>query len=411
MSSSRMYLTPSARLERALKMNLSIYNTVSNLRHCRENKRIRHRCERVHAIDSLKDFPVFAEAVRTFKEESTRAGDTLMWHGNANESLFYGHLKALSEYAGRPYNERDRFLLPAIEHGVAFGTDDNPSLNYPYVHNVVCQGAYRKVRSLETHPHVPIFTVGPYVHYARACYEDSAIDEMRKEAGRTLLVFPAHTFEGSHVDYQKDVFVDDVMIRASTHFDTVLVSAYWHDADDYLFTRFADKGARVVSAGLRSDPSFISRLKTMIALSDMVVGNSLGTNIGYSLYLGKPFVMVDADMTSTDARGDGARNDLFGRAKRLFANAFSAEPDSLQCSQKRELYERYWGGEAVTRPHEDIRALFEIGSDVLQASHGMTSRFARAVDDALRCYERSSARMDERKARLLTEALGVERRA
>ncbi len=393
-----------------LKRNVYVYNAVSEARHHAENKHIRERCERVQAVDPLGDFASFAQAVREFKVESAEAGDPLMWHGIANESLFYGHLRALAEYAGRPYNERDRLLLPAIEHGIAWVADRNPVLERPYVHNLVSQGAYRKGLSIKAG--LPHYVIGPYVRYARLLHTVAEEAAAKEGLGRTVLVFPAHSYEGSSVSYQKAGFVERVMTGLGRDFDTVLVCAYWHDADDELFALFQGEGARVVSAGIRSDPLFISRLKTMLRLSDAVTGNALGTHIGYALAEGRRFYMANWDAPRIDdyanAYSDSQLRSM-GAVEARVRRAFGAESpeggDDL-AAERRDIFRTYWGGEQAVRTPEEVGAMFEIGGDVLGSSRGFSSRFAASAEDALREYGRSTASRDKVKASLLAEALG-----
>lgn len=388
-------------------MNIHSYNLVSNLRHLRANDRIRGRCETIHQIDSIKHFDEFVAAVHEFKVESSRSGDPLMWHGIANESLFYGHLRVLSEYAGRDYDERDRFLLPAIEHGIAWLTNKNVSLERPYVHNTVSQGAYRKSLSYELG--IPHYAIGPYVCYADSWYDDALTERLHCDFGKTALIFPAHSYEGSSVSYEKGKFVSRIMDELSSGFDTVLVSAYWHDADDELFTLFSEAGAKIVSAGIRSDPAFISRLKTMIRLSDVVVGNALGTHIGYALAEGKSFVMTDWDSPEIDDYASGYSKDQLNGIEAVdlrVKKAFSPNrPDRLE---QECIFDTYWGGRGSVRSPEEISAMFGVSRDILHASKGFTNKFASIAADCLIQYKKSPSHIDQMKYELLRDALGKE---
>ena len=88
-----------------------------------------------------------------------------------------------------------------------------------------------------------------------------------------------------------------------------MVSIYWNDVDSDLCELFRKKGAMLASNGFRCDDNFIRRLKAIIQLSDVTLGNDLGSHIGYSIYLGKPHIFVsnhrcevekeDSDMSLT----------------------------------------------------------------------------------------------------------------
>lgn len=398
---------------RVIQQNIFVYSKLVDLANLQRNRRIRGRLEAAQAIDPLRDFNAFGSAVRNLKAESSRTHDALMWSGVGTESLFYGHLKALSEYAGRRYREEDRLLLPAIEHGITWLPDAPVFEGKPYAHCVISQGAYRKAQSVRVgRPH---YVLGPYTAYVDGLLTAQQLEAAKARLGSTALLFPAHTYEGSSVSCRKEEFVEKAMADLSSAYDSVLVSAYWHDADDDLFRMFADAGAVVLSAGLRSDTSFLARLKTMIQLSDVVIGNSLGTHIGYALAEGRPYIMANWGVPPVveDFGGGRAEHEIhaLAQAEDRVEAAFCANSPlvggALTDDQK-DIYEFYWGGEEKTKSPEDVAAVFDISSDILEGSRGFCNRYESTIGDCLAQYEKGAGSENARKARILREALASE---
>jgi len=385
--------------------NIFVKSHVLSLRHYVNNSRVLTITKKASEIDSLRDFDSFRSLVVQLKGHELNEGGTFGTNRLASESLFYGHLKALVEYAGLDYSDRYRLVFPNIEHGIGWLQRVPNNVNQPFVHCAIAQGGYRKKAICSLRRGMPLYTVGPYVHYAPQYYTDSVIEEIKAFLGRTLLIFPAHTYELSDVTYGKERFVDTVMQRWATSFDSVLVSAYWHDADDEVFSLFEKAGARVVSSGLREDPLFISRLKTLITLSDAVAGNALGTHIGYCEYLNKPFYMIDGDAAVIADTGNAFKSEEERQLDEVFRTAsdlYKADGDS---ALRLKFYRRYWGGSDAIKSPEEIRCMIGISEDVLRMSHGVVAEFARVTRSLLEEAGREESDEGIMRYRLLSQAL------
>lgn len=385
--------------------NIYIKNAVSTIRHCANNRHVQKITQQGSDIDSLSDFDSFRAFIVDLKKRELSNGGTFGTRKPAAESLFYGHLKSLIEYAGLSYDERFRLIFPNIEHGIGWLQRVPHNVSQPYVHCAVAQGAYRRRSVYDKRPEMPFYVVGPYIHYASQYYSDDKIRRVRERLGKTLLVFPAHTYELSDVAYGKERFVDSIMQKWACSFDSVLVSAYWHDVDDEVFSLFERAGARVVSSGLREDPLFISRLKTLITLSDAVAGNALGTHIGYCEYLNKPFYMIDGDAAVIADTGNAFKSEEERQLDEVFRTAsdlYKADGDS---ALRLKFYRRYWGGSDAIKSPEEIRCMIGISEDVLRMSHGVVAEFARVTRSLLEEAGREESDEGIMRYRLLSQAL------
>lgn len=141
-----------------------------------------------------------------------------------------------------------------------------------------------------------VIKIGPYIHYADDFLSEDEFYRIKQELGKILLVIPSHSIKGVNVSYDLNNFkkrIDEI----KNEFDTVIVCLYWIDALNKNFVKYySDLGYKIVSAGSINDFYFLSRLKSIIKMSDFVVSNNVGTQIGYVTYLGKPQMIFNQEV-------------------------------------------------------------------------------------------------------------------
>lgn len=200
---------------------------------------------------------------------------------------YYGILQALLSYSGFNAN---RFGLRKhqiyLEHGIVIGSlvrvEDIKNLSAitftysdyreKYISNLIKTNLYK---------------IGPYIHYVDSLLSDEELSRIKLVLGRVLLVFPSHSIGAVGTTFNHRLFCEEIDIKRKGY-DSVIVCMYWKDIENKDYEFYTEKGFKVVTAGHRDDLFFMHRLKSIILLSDMVMSNSLGTHVGYSLFLGKP---------------------------------------------------------------------------------------------------------------------------
>lgn len=329
-------------------------------------------------VDPLLDFHQFKQSVSDYKKRIS-SGSLDVLHRVGSESIQYGHARALLAYAGVKNETASGLLLPYVEHGIAY-TDELPvTICAPYVHLTISQGDYRKGVFRENRPDIPHYCIGPYISYAQSELSDSELLAAKRKLGKTLLVFPSHTYEMSQLSYAREAFVDEIVRLSAKHFDSILVSAYWHDVDDPVFDEFERVGATVVSSGLRGDSKFISRLKSMLMLSDAVAGNGLGTHIGYAYSMKKPFKFIGSGRVEMLDAGHVQKKEELVAIEELFSRAFSSFNPSRQAEmEQRRLVGKYWGDQDLLMEPEEVRAIIENAREVIKISKGFGKKYPKA---------------------------------
>lgn len=355
------------------------------------NRAVNDFTQKVSVVDSLECFEEFHNVIESFKSYYSKGIFSVKTA--YSESLLYGHVQALLSYAGLP--QKDKFYVPLMEHGIQFG-EVIPGYNF----SRIFQGEYLFDKWKKAHPGVPLFAVGPYIHYAQPYYDIELTDKIKQRNGKTLTIFPTHTYELSFCEYNSKAMVDHVMSEVARGFDTVMVCCYWADLDNDVYKFFKEAGAILVSAGFRSDTNFIRRLKTIIELSDSIWGNDLGTFVGYASYLNKPTVLVQSslDRECLDINYEGENWNCLKKAQDVFSRVYAPDKPYLS-NEQYALCEPFWGFGKVRTP-EEIRAIVSINKNIIMGALGNDALISRLAAKYLK-----SKRITDLEYRLLEEAL------
>lgn len=351
-----------SRLISACLSNLYLRDRLIRREYKENNQEMLRWIEIFRSIDSITDINVLSKALLEYSAKKREN----YYFCVGQESLLYGHADALYTYAGKALQKP--LYFPKIEHGINFY--ESPDVfreSYP-VPNYIFQGKYKVDIAEKMGVKAPLHCIGPYIHYAENAYSTQQIEDFKSHAGRTLLVFPSHTYELSQNQYDMKRFVENVVGTYGREYNTILVCAYWLDLDSDVYKLFASYGAKIVSAGVRFDPAFIRRLKTVIALSDTVLVNDIGTNIGYSLYMGKKVIMMPDNLNlKDDSMKSGRLKTTYESNYQSFSEAFSGE----NIESQQYLYRKFWGGEDLLRTPVQIGEMINRSETQIKHSLGM----------------------------------------
>ena len=343
-------------------------------------KLVMHYYAKHVALENLGRTASSRDAVELLSWRATMASKVSfskeVYRGNA----FYGIGRVLREYCGAPHS-----LKACVERGVYFGSYvSNAELERSDLPALVTFGdaRFNHIRSVST---VPVCRIGPYIAYARGFLDARHIAETRAELGKTLLVFPSHSIDFVGKRFDVDDFIAEIeRVKNQMQVKTVLISLYYRDVLEGAASAYEDAGFVVVTNGYREDENFLDRQKTFIELSDFTMSNSVGTHVGYSIYLGKPHYLyeqtcVQVAATKTDAaeyENDFAESSCVEKSEVL--RVFSHYSETIT-SEQREVCEKYWGFSHVLQK-EEMRALFDACERAFESSPSDRQRaLARTV--------------------------------
>lgn len=249
-----------------------------------------------------------------------------------------------------------------FEHGVVFGSLITNNTKMTFASKIVTYGKYRHeiLQSLNK----KIFCVGPFIHYAQGLLDDNSILLVKRNLGKVLTVFPTHSISAVQVEYDISLFCEEIM-RRSVGFDSVLVCLYWKDIHLGRAKIYESYNFKVITAGYYKDSFFLSRLKSIIQLSDMIIANDIGTFLGYCIFLNKPVFLYDQDkkyekgsssfQAEISQRGDEANRTLKQIEKNIYSkfNSFTSEITKDQI----DLCNYIWGFDEI-KSKDELKRIF-----------------------------------------------------
>ncbi|SKB59941.1 hypothetical protein [Dyadobacter psychrophilus] len=243
---------------------------------------------------------------------------------------YYGILFQLLQYSKIDITDSNLPLHEIyLEHGIVIGNlvrADSVNL----AKKTLTYSDYRAQFILEKTGKLPML-IGPYIHYAEGILDQEALSKIKKSLGRVLLVFPSHSIGAVAAEYDKHQFCLEIEKRKAGY-DTVLVCMYWKDAQNGDHDYYQKMGYKLTTAGHRDDLYFLNRLKSIISLADMVISNSTGTHIGYSLFLNKPNFLFKQDVTLVSKSKSGDN---------LLRNHYQTEVKNTKNKDNQQLYDTF----------------------------------------------------------------------
>lgn len=338
--------------------NLKIIDELYQLKNWKHNSIIKKYIDDFQKIDSIQNYHEFKE--KTIKLLNLNYSP-LYLKKLGSESLHYGHLEALGDYCGI---KNISSLGLYFEHGVNFSVTPP---NLEQIKNSVCmfyQSTYKNKYIHNINPNKPVFCIGPIIQYVQGYYSNEYIEKIKKQYGKTVVVYTAHSYEESNIFRNANEFVESILNKIYDDFDTILICVYWNDINDSIYSIFSKYSkVKLVSAGMRFDPNFIKRTKTIIELADVVIGNDIGTYIGYAHFLQKPIRYIDTN----DKINDSKMND--NEIKKMIRNKkkLSTAIKNKEYLKFNNLCEYYWGT-SIKRSNIEIQAMFSLGERILKGS-------------------------------------------
>lgn len=322
-----------------------------------------------------------------------------------NNKPFYSY--NLNETSNRLYgihssifssiNDKNIYF-PSAEHGLIFHNKNWSDTESTLRASCLTFSQFRK-SILQQYYQTPIFCVGPYIHYAQDYYTPTEFERKKEILGKNLLVFPTHSTDDSKITYEQQNFID-IILEYKRNFDSVTICAFWWNIDDPLIKFLKKLGCNIVSAGYREDKKFLSRLKAIIQLSDFTIGDSIGTHIGYCLYLNKPFSYFPnkTDIQYTNLGCDENIRFITYQIdilKKTFIDSKSISPEQLKIANY------YWGFDQI-KSTQQITDIYNINKIITKNCLGFVEKYG---EFSKRLLDTNTNLLTEQQIVLLRESL------
>lgn len=273
---------------------------------------------------------------------------------------YYGH-----EYWLKKYSSFNDPIYGLIEHGVYFGKNKNKVGNEReyLLKNIITFGDYREEMIKEAFPEHNVIKIGPRIAYANTDLE--LLNGLNKESDgeKVLTLFPAH----SSVDHKCRYDVDHLISKAKEIMDErkikiLRVCLKEQDMVNGNADLFKERGCKIVTAGSASI-QFLPRLRAIILSSYITMSNSLGTHLGYCIYLNKPHYLIHQDMCMDGIQNASFNNEVYNTYKneeKIFIEAFDRDNGECITEEQYKLCDFYWGFGYVRKPSELHKLLIDV---------------------------------------------------
>lgn len=279
--------------------------------------------------------------------------------------------KILKEYANFPLDEKIHALF---EHGVQI-TDycEGFFRAHEYEPSIV-PSKYRVEVLKKQKNYNGAYAIGPYIHYSKSLLNSDELNEEKERLGKTLLVFPSHSIEGTLSSFDYEKFCEEID-KYSSEFDSVRICMYYKDVNLKRFKPYEKKGFEIVSAGHFNDYNFMPRLKSIIEASDMTMSNECGSHLGYCIYLNKPHFLFNSHETTYEKEKNGEHAELMIKhANKVQESKINNENvknireyfskfETKITNNQYELINYLWGFDEIKTPEELNNIFMEINNN------------------------------------------------
>lgn len=342
------------------------------------------KADRLDMLSEFAKFQKLTEEVRCISEQQNMI---LAHQGFNSEGRYYGNVQNILKYA--ELDIANIKFVPIVSHQDCYPLY---SVGTQYRSSVIFPGSYFKQEIHKHFPYIPVFSIGPYIHYTKGIYSKEKIEILKKQNGRTLLVYMPHSIENINREFDKKKFIDDILCLYGKSFMKILMCVYWTDANDPICEYAGEKGMTVVSAGFRFDTKFNNRQKSLLELADAVLFGDIGTFISYALLLKKKVGRIEITNNSTisdrEFTADDERriqfNSEYKRYCQDFYNVFSSK---ISLNQKMYQWAEPLSGFKELKTPKEIREIISISEDIIEECEDRLDQYEKAVESVLLRYK------------------------
>lgn len=267
---------------------------------------------------------------------------------------WYGHANNIKIFLGFSRDYKFKFIM---EHGLYINEQVDNIDTETDLPSIVTYSNYRK-GILENYKKY-VFSIGPFIHYAKNLLTDSQISEEKKRLGKSILFFPAHSSSMIGIEYNIINLCKKIK-KIGKDFDSIRVCLYWKDVLLGKHKIYQDFGFECITAGHMLDPLFLPRLKSMINISDLTVSNIASSQVGFCIHLKKPHIIISNHLRlKTSKKWKDRINEIFeSTAYTDIMNEFSKLNFKITPRQKK-LIDTYWGSNCIKTKPELLKIVKE----------------------------------------------------
>lgn len=271
-------------------------------------------------------------------------------------NMMYGMGDVLRRYTG--YSDK---IYCATEHGVPTEREDNTMEYRDNDMPTLLVHSEQRRDFLKEKTDKLMFTIGPsFMPYTEGVYTDFSIKNIRKNLGKTLLVYPQHnndTSEFIEFTRNRDKLIEYVKhIKEVGHFNTVIICLFYIDIERNLQYFYEKEGWIVVSAGKNTNYDFPACFKSILKISDYVIAQSI-SGIAFAMYENIPCTYYSGERKIVSEGGT------------IFDDAWTINGKSWLEKTEQVLYELFGEYSPEITPEQKAWCKYTWGYDCVKSAH------------------------------------------
>lgn len=211
---------------------------------------------------------------------------------------------------------------------------------------------------------------------------------MKKNLGKTLVVYPQHNniysrVEGSNENFDKLMKLT-LKIKEEHDYDTVLICMFFADIENGTYLRAKDYPFQIVTCGRNTSYDFAMISKALFELGDMVLSQGFQTII-MSSYFDKPAMFSMRESNVLHLKDGSIIEDQIESIKmhetfRMLQEMFGEYHENLTKEQKEWC--AIYGGYDCVKTKDEMIAFFELAEEMKEK--GISKKKPEALNQILR---------------------------
>ena len=277
-------------------------------------------------------------------------------------NIMYGMGTVFRDYA--KYNKQ---IYCTTEHGIPPLRVDNFSEFRDNSAPILLVHSEERKELIQPLTNKIILSYGPsFIPYAKGIYTNFQIEHIKKNNGKTLVVFPIHNNDVSTYVYYKEeqsAFVEYIKeIQEQHSYEEVVVCLYYIEIERGMQNLYEREGWKVVCAGNNKNCDFADVLKTIFQIADAAVVQGF-TGVAYATYLGIPCQFYKYNEELQNANGTiTEKTDWVQPTKNKLLELFPKISESISPEQY-QYCNKTWGYDCVRSPQE-LNLIFRYANEI-----------------------------------------------
>jgi len=277
------------------------------------------------------------------------------------DSFFFDNSLYGIEFTLKKFSSFSSKINCYIEHGLFLGDHVNIGSDVNFTRKIITFSRFR-LDILSRLTDLKVETIGPYIHYSEPFLDKTHFNMLKNELGRVLLFFPAHSSVG--YDYQFSHSTLEYLKDYASSFDNIVVSIYYRDITPELLALYRSYNMHVFVSGHKYSPLYLSKLRSVIELSDYCLSEKIGTQVAYSLALDRPHGIMPRSFARRLITNDVPAVNLYGK------NRLS------RIESENEIYKEFLSCNSLERQLESPLLNYYFGLDSTRTAEELFNAFS-----------------------------------